>query len=170
MLQAPKVFTSAPFYISGVPVGGCDPDSSACPFCLLQKWMPTGHQAMAAGKANAEFHGIMLLAVVNIVVFLRFGEPECGTALAASLMRGRMIRALRLRLVPKTKKLSLGELMRTRLRILSVWPDFSASALLVFLQSKNCNNCRYLSEFALLATPQCAQLSLKCQTTHSANG
>jgi len=64
-MMVPKVITSAPFYISGVPVGGRDPESSVCPFCLSPKWMLTEHQALAAGKANAEFYGLMVLALVT---------------------------------------------------------------------------------------------------------
>mgnify|MGYP005831453625 CR=1 FL=1 len=60
------------------------------------------HQALAAGKANAEFYGLMVLALVNIVAFVRFGELAGGIALAVSVatvfMRARMIRALRRRL------------------------------------------------------------------------
>lgn len=105
-MMVPKVITSAPFYISGVPVGGHDPQSSVCPFCLSPKWMLTEHQALAAGKANAEFYGLMVLALVNIVAFVRFGELTGGIALAVSVatvfMRARMIRALRRRLGRKT--------------------------------------------------------------------
>ena len=101
-MMVPKVITSAPFYISGVPVGGHDPQSSVCPFCLSPKWMLTEHQALAAGKANAEFYGLMVLALGNIVAFVRFGELAGGIALAVSvasfLLRARIIRALRRRL------------------------------------------------------------------------
>jgi hypothetical protein len=100
-MMVPKVITSAQFYISGIPVGSRDPESSVCPFCLSSKWMLTEHQALAAGKANAEFYGLMVLAMVNIVAFVRFGEVAGGVALAASvaafLLRARMIRALRRR-------------------------------------------------------------------------
>ena len=100
--MVPKVITSAPFYVSGVPLGGGDPESSVCPFCLSPKWMLTERQALAAGKANAEFYGIMVLALVNIVAFVRFGELAGGIALAASVatvyMRTEVIRALRRRL------------------------------------------------------------------------
>ena len=105
-IMVPKVVTSAPFYINGIPVGGRDPESSVCPFCLSQKWMLTEHQALAAGRANAEFYGIMVLAMVNIVAFVRFGEMVGVIALAVSvttvLMRAGMIRALRRRLGRKT--------------------------------------------------------------------
>ena len=97
-IMVPKVVTSAPFYINGIPVGGRDPESSVCPFCLSQKWMLTEHQALAAGKANAEFHGIMVLALVNIVAFARLGELAGGMTLAVSvasfLLRARIIRVL----------------------------------------------------------------------------
>jgi hypothetical protein len=87
-------------------MGGRDPAASVCPFCLSPKWMLTEHQALAAGKANAEFYGIMVLVLVNIVAFVRFGELAGGIALAVSvatvLMRARMIRALRRRLGRKT--------------------------------------------------------------------
>ncbi|ASC99229.1 hypothetical protein [Pseudomonas aeruginosa] len=100
-MMVPKVITSAPLYLSGVPLGGGDPESSVCPFCLSPKWMLTERQAMAAGRANAEFYGIMALALVNIVAFVRFGELAGGIALAVSVatvfMRDRMIRALRRR-------------------------------------------------------------------------
>ena len=98
----PKVITSAPFYVSGVPLGRGDPESSVCPFCLSPKWMLTEHQALAAGKANAEFYGIMVLALVNIVAFARLGELGGGIVLTASVtaffLRSRIISALRQRL------------------------------------------------------------------------
>lgn len=97
-----KVIINAPFYISGVPLGGRDPKSSVCPFCLSPKWMLTEHQALASGKANAEFYGLMVLALVNIVAFVGFGEVAGGIALAVSVatvfMRARMILTLRRRL------------------------------------------------------------------------
>ena len=101
-MMDPKIITSAPLYVSGVPLGGGDPESSVCPFCLSPKWMLTEHQALAAGRANAEFYGIMVLALINIVVFVRFGELTGGIALAASIaivfMRTKVIRAVRRRL------------------------------------------------------------------------
>lgn len=101
-MMVPKVITSAPLYVSGVPLGGGDPESSVCPFCLSPKWMLTERQALAAGRANVEFYGIMFVALVNIVVFVRFGELAGGIALAVSVatvfMRTRVIRALRRRL------------------------------------------------------------------------
>jgi hypothetical protein len=97
-MMVPKVVTSVPFYINGIPVGGRDPESSVCPFCLSQKWMLTENQALAAGRANAEFYGIMVLAMVNIVAFARFGELAGGMTLAVSvasfLLRARIIRVL----------------------------------------------------------------------------
>lgn len=97
-MMVPKVVTSVPFYINGIPVGGRDPESSVCPFCLSQKWMLTEHQALAAGRANAEFYGIMVLAMVNIVAFARFGELAGSMTLAVSvasfLLRARIIRVL----------------------------------------------------------------------------
>ena len=100
-MMVPKVITSAPLYVSGVPLGGGDPESSVCPFCLSPKWMLTARQALAAGRANLEFYSIMVLALVNIVAFVRFGELAGGIALAVSVvtvfMRDRIIRALRRR-------------------------------------------------------------------------
>nr|WP_288915732.1 hypothetical protein [uncultured Pseudomonas sp.] len=100
-MMVPKVITSTPFYVSGVPLGGGDPESSVCPFSLSPKWMLTERQALAAGRANVEFYGIMVLALVNIVAFVRFGELAGGIALAVSVatvfMRDRMIRARRRR-------------------------------------------------------------------------
>lgn len=102
MMIVPKVITSAPFYVSGVPLGGGDPESSVSPFCLTPKWMLTEHQALAAGKANAEFYGIMVLALVNIVAFVRLGELGGGIVLAVSVaaffLRRRIISALKQRL------------------------------------------------------------------------
>ena len=101
-MMVPKVITSVPFYISGVPVGGRDAESSVCPFCLSPKWMLTEHQALVASKANAEFYGLMVLALVNIVAFVRFGELAGGLTFAVSVttvfMRARMTRALHRRL------------------------------------------------------------------------
>lgn len=101
-MMVPKVITSAPFYVSGVPLGGGDPESSVCPFCLSPKWMLTEHQALAAGKANAEFYGIMVLALVNIVAFIRLGELGGGIVLAVSVaaffLRSRIISSLKQRL------------------------------------------------------------------------
>ncbi|WP_412765578.1 hypothetical protein [Pseudomonas sp. NGC7] len=101
-MMVPKVITSAPFYVSGVPLGGGDPESSVCPFCLSPKWMLTERQALAAGRANAEFYGIMVLALVNIVAFVRLGELGGGIVLAVSvaafLLRSRIISALQQRL------------------------------------------------------------------------
>lgn len=97
-MMVPKVVTSAPFYINGIPVGGREPESSVCPFCLSQKWMLTENQVLAAGKANAEFYGIMVLALVNIAAFARFGELAGGMTLTVSvasfLLRARIIRVL----------------------------------------------------------------------------
>ena len=101
-MMVPKVITSAPFYVSGIPIGGGTPESSVCPFCLSPKWMLTERQALAAGKANAEFYGIMVLALVNIVAFVRLGELGGGIVLAVSVaaffVRSRIISALRQRL------------------------------------------------------------------------
>lgn len=56
----------------------------------------------AAGKANAEFYGIMVLALVNIVAFFRLGELGGGIVLAVSVaaffLRSRIISALQQRL------------------------------------------------------------------------
>lgn len=101
-MMVPQVITSAPFYISGIPIGSREPESSVCPFCLSPKWMITEQQALAAGKANAEFYVAMLLAMVNIVAFVRFGEVVGGVVLLVSvagfLLRTRLNNALRRRL------------------------------------------------------------------------
>lgn len=98
-MMVPKVITSAPLYLSGVPLGGGDPESSVCPFCLSPKWMLTERQALAAGRANVEFYGFMVLALVNIVAFVRFGKLAGGLALAVPIaivfIHVRRIRALR---------------------------------------------------------------------------
>ena len=64
--------------------------------------MLTEHQALTAGRANVEFYGIMVLALVNIVAFVRFGEAVGGIALAVSVatffLRARLIRTVRSRL------------------------------------------------------------------------
>jgi len=64
--------------------------------------MLTERQALAAGRTNVEFYGIMVLALVNIVAFVRFGVLAGCIALAASgatfFMRTRVIRTLRRRL------------------------------------------------------------------------
>lgn len=100
--MVPKVITSAPFYVSGVPLGGGDPELSVCPFCLSPKWMLTERQALAAGRANAEFYGIMVLALINIVAFVRLGELGGGivfvVSVAAFFLRSRIISALKQRL------------------------------------------------------------------------
>lgn len=97
-MMVPKVITSAPLYVSGVPLGGGAPQSSVCPFCLSPKWMLTERQALAAGRANVEFYLIMVFVLVNIVAFVRFGELAGGIALAVSVvtifMHTRIIRAL----------------------------------------------------------------------------
>lgn len=84
--MVPKVVTSAPFYISGVPVGGRDPESSVCPFCLSPKWMLTEQQVLTRAKANAEFFGIMVLLLINIVVFARLGAEALGVSLGLSVL------------------------------------------------------------------------------------
>ena len=85
-MMVPKVVTSAPFYISGVPVGGRDPESSVCPFCLSPKWMLTEQQVLTGAKANAEFFGIMVLLLINIVVFARLGAQALGVSLGLSVL------------------------------------------------------------------------------------
>lgn len=85
-MMVPKVVTSAPFYISGVPVGGRDPESSVCPFCLSPKWMLTEQQVLTRAKANAEFFGIMVLLLINIVVFARLGAEALGVSLGLSVL------------------------------------------------------------------------------------
>src|SRR3990167_11159718 len=85
-MMVPKVVTSAPFYISGVPVGGRDPESSVCPFCLSPKWMLTEQQVLTGAKANAEFFGIIVLLLINIVVFARLGAEALGVSLGLSVL------------------------------------------------------------------------------------
>lgn len=85
-MMVPKVVTSAPSYISGVPVGGRDPESSVCPFCLSPKWMLTEQQVLTGAKANAEFFGIMVLLLINIVVFARLGAEALGVSLGLSVL------------------------------------------------------------------------------------
>jgi len=85
-MMVPKVVTSAPFYISGVPVGGRDPESSVCPFCLSPKWMLTEQQVLTGAKANAEFFGIMVLLLINIVVFARLGAEALAVSLGLSVL------------------------------------------------------------------------------------
>ncbi|WP_282412119.1 hypothetical protein [Pseudomonas sp. PS01299] len=85
-MMVPKVVTSAPFYTSGVPVGGRDPESSVCPFCLSPKWMLTEQQVLTGAKANAEFFGIMVLLLINIVVFARLGAEALGVSLGLSVL------------------------------------------------------------------------------------
>lgn len=85
-MMVPKVITSAPFYISGVPIGGRDPESSVCPFCLSPKWMLTEDQVLTGAKANAEFFGIMVLIMINIVVFTRLGTQALCVSAAVSVV------------------------------------------------------------------------------------
>ena len=85
-MMVPKVVTSAPFYISGVPVGGRDPESSVCPFCLSPKWMLTEQHVLTGAKANAEFFGIMVFLLINIVVFARLGAEALGVSLGLSVL------------------------------------------------------------------------------------
>lgn len=85
-MMVPKVITSAPFYISGVPVGGRDPEASVCPFCLSPKWMLTEQQVLTGAKANAEFYGIMVLVLINIVVFSGLGAEAVGVSAGLSVL------------------------------------------------------------------------------------
>lgn len=85
-LMVPKVITSAPFYISGVPVGGRDPEASVCPFCLSPKWMLTEEQVLTGAKANTEFYGIIVLMMINIVVFTRLGAEAVGISVGLSVL------------------------------------------------------------------------------------
>lgn len=85
-MMVPKVITSAPFYISGVPVGGRDPEASVCPFCLSPKWMLTEQQVLTGAKANAEFYGIMVLVLINIVVFSGLGAEALGVSAGLSVL------------------------------------------------------------------------------------
>ncbi|MFU5648555.1 hypothetical protein ACM7UU_24850 [Pseudomonas aeruginosa] len=85
-MMIPKVITRAPFYISGVPIGGRDPESSACPFCLSPNWMLTEQQVLTGAKANYEFFGIMVLLLVNIVVFARLGAEAVGVSVGLSVL------------------------------------------------------------------------------------
>jgi hypothetical protein len=73
MMMVPKVVRSAPFYLSGIPLGGGKPESSVCPFCLSPKWMLTENAVIAGEVANWEFFLIMLLTLLNITVLVRFG-------------------------------------------------------------------------------------------------
>lgn len=101
-MMVPKVVTSAPFYISGVPIGGRDPESSVCPFCLSPKWMLTEDQVLTGAKANAEFFGIMVLIMINIVVFSRLGPQALCVSASLSvvlfLLRDRIAKAVKARL------------------------------------------------------------------------
>lgn len=101
-MMVPKVITSAPFYISGVPIGGRDPESSVCPFCLSPKWMLTEDQVLTGAKANAEFFGIMVLIMINIVVFTRLGAQalcvSAGLSVVLFLLRDRIAKAMKDRL------------------------------------------------------------------------
>lgn len=96
-MMVPKVITSAPFYFSGIPVGGGRPEGSICPFCQSPKWMITEAQANAGGQANAEFYVMLILLVFVIVAFARFGEAAGLAALlvsaAAFVCRARIMRA-----------------------------------------------------------------------------
>lgn len=62
------------------------------------------HRAPGSGRrqANAEFYGIMALALVNIFAFVRLGELGGGIVLAVSVaaffLRSRIISALKQRL------------------------------------------------------------------------
>lgn len=85
-MMVPKVITSAPFYISGVPVGARDPEASVCPFCLSPKWMLTEQQVLTGAKANAEFYGIMVLVLINIVVFSGLGAEAVGVSAGLSVL------------------------------------------------------------------------------------
>ncbi|WP_177329706.1 MULTISPECIES: hypothetical protein [Pseudomonas] len=85
-MMVPKVITSAPFYISGVPVGGRDPEASVCPFCLSPKWMLTEEQVLTGAKANAEFYGLIVLLMINIVVFTRLGAEAVGVSVGLSVL------------------------------------------------------------------------------------
>lgn len=102
MMMVPKVVTSAPFYICGVPIGGRDPESSVCPFCLSPKWMLTEDQVLTGAKANVEFFGIMVLVLINIVVFTRLGAEAVGVSVGLSvllfLFRDRIAMGLKSRL------------------------------------------------------------------------
>ena len=98
-MMIPKVITSAPFYICGVPVGGRDPEYSVCPFCLSPKWMLTEQQVLTGAKANAEFFGIIVLLLINIVVFTRLGAEAVGVSVGLSvllfLFRERLAKAVK---------------------------------------------------------------------------
>ena len=85
-MMIPKVITSPPFYFWGVPVGGRDPEYSVCPFCLSPKWMLTEKQVLIGAKANAEFFGIIVLLLINIVVFTRLNAEALGVSVGLSVL------------------------------------------------------------------------------------
>lgn len=99
-MMVPKVITGAPFYVSGIPVGGGEPEGSICPFCLSPKWMVTEAQAISAVQANAEFYVLLVLTLVSIVVFVRVGPWSGGVVfvmlIAAFLLRAKLIRLLKM--------------------------------------------------------------------------
>lgn len=96
MMMVPKVVSSAPFYLSGIPLGGHDPEYSVCPFCLSPKWMLTEEAVVAGAVANWEFFLIMILALFNIIGFVGFGLVVGAVTFAASVWIFRMrFRAVR---------------------------------------------------------------------------
>lgn len=103
-MMVPKVITAAPFYISGIPVGGRDPESSVCPFCLSPKWMLTYEQVKVGGSANADFAIILILLLVVIVAFLRLGVLAGSLTLAivaiGFIFRAKITRFLKAKLKP----------------------------------------------------------------------
>ncbi|WP_181085904.1 hypothetical protein [Stutzerimonas stutzeri] len=85
-MMVPKVITSAPFYVSGIPMGGRRPEYSVCPFCLSPKWMLTYEQVNAGASANVEFAIILILLLVVMAAFLRIGiVGGCLTLAAATI-------------------------------------------------------------------------------------
>jgi hypothetical protein len=84
--MVPKVIVSAPFYMKGIPIGGRNPEGSVCPFCLSPAWMITESQAKSAVRAHAEFAVLMLIAIINIVIYLRLGPSFCAFSVTISLL------------------------------------------------------------------------------------
>ena len=90
MMMVPKVVSSAPVYLSGMPLSGSEPEYSVCPFCLSPKWMLTEDAVVAGAVANWDFFLIMVLSLFNIVAFVGFGIAAGVVTLAASVWAFRM--------------------------------------------------------------------------------
>lgn len=86
-LMVPKVITSAPVYISGVPVTSKKAEGSVCPFCLSPTWMVTKEAADAAVTANNEFFMLVVLAAIVIIGFVKLGSISgFGVALLCAVI------------------------------------------------------------------------------------